>query len=224
MGVSGIGRRAWLDLGGRADLLDLVEDPDPPLGLSSALDVPGLLADSVAIATLTIQQIQVARGQRATLPAVRLAGDRITTSAQSERHLEVDGATPALWAPLSGFWPCRDGWVRTHGNYPHHSDRLRKVLGLPTDASKEQVAAAIAGRDAVDLEDAAAHTGAIVGAVRTPEEWAAHPHALAIADTPLIDVGHRDGARPGAWDDQAGRPLSGVRVLDLTRVIAGPAA
>jgi crotonobetainyl-CoA:carnitine CoA-transferase CaiB-like acyl-CoA transferase len=224
LGVSGIGRSAWLDLGGRAELLELVEDPKPPVGLSARLDVPGLLADSVALATLTLQQIQVARGQRDRLRAVRLAGDRISTSAQSERHLRINGSTPELWAPLSGFWRCRDGWVRTHGNYPHHSDRLRKVLGLSTDASKDQVSDAIAGRDAVDLESAAADTGAVVAAVRTPQEWAAHPHALAVTDTPLIGIGHREGAEPGVWSSAAAHPLSGIRVLDLTRVIAGPAA
>lgn len=224
MGISAVGRRAWLDLGGQPELLGLVEDPRPPVGLSSRLDVSGLLADSVALATLTLQQVQVARGQRDALPAVRLAGDRITTSAQSERHLRIGGSAPELWAPLSGFWRSRDGWVRTHGNYPHHSDRLRTVLGLRSDASKEQVSAAIAGRDAVELETAAAEVGAVVGAVRTPAAWAAHAHALAIAETPLIRVEHRDGAGARPWGGGAGRPLAGVRVLDLTRVIAGPAA
>src|SRR3954454_3042690 len=152
LAIMEIGRRAWRDLGGKPELLELVEAPQPPVVLPSRLEVAGLLADSVGLATLSLQQIQVTRSQLDALPPVRLSGDRITTSAQSERHLKIDGSTPALWAPLSGFWRCRDGWVRTHGNYPHHSDRLRRLLGLSPGASKADVSAAIAGRDAVDLE------------------------------------------------------------------------
>jgi crotonobetainyl-CoA:carnitine CoA-transferase CaiB-like acyl-CoA transferase len=224
VGVSGIGRRAWRDLGGRSDALDLVEDPTPPVGLSSALDVSGLLADSVALATLAIQQVQVSRGQRATLPRVRIAGDRIATSAQSERHLRIDGAAVGIWAPMSGFWRSSDGWVRTHGNYPHHADRLARVLGVSSGASKTEVAAAVAARRSVELEDAAAEAGAIVGAVRSREEWAAHPHAASVARSPLITVRDHGGAAPRRWANGGTRPLDGVRVLDLTRVIAGPAA
>jgi crotonobetainyl-CoA:carnitine CoA-transferase CaiB-like acyl-CoA transferase len=224
LGVTAIGREAWDDLGGRADLLDLVEDPVPPVGLPSRLDVSGLLADSVALATLSIQRAQVSRGHLDRLPRVHLAGGRIATSARSERHLRVNGSTVEGWAPLSGFWRASDGWVRTHGNYPHHADRLAHLLGLTADASKEDVAAAIATRGSFELEDAAAEAGAIVGAVRTPDEWAAHPQAGVIADSPLIAVRRHDGAGPRPWNDGAARPLDGVRVLDLTRVIAGPVA
>ena len=90
--------------------------------------------------------------------------------------------------PLSGFWRTGDGWVRTHGNYPHHADRLTELLGLHPSSSKEEVSAAIATRGALELEDAAAEAGAIVGAVRTPEEWAAHPHAAAVDSSPLVAV------------------------------------
>jgi len=222
--VTGIGRSAWRDLDGRAELLDLVEDAAPPVGLDSKLDVSGLLADSVALATLTIQQIQVARGLVSALPEVRLDGDRIATSAQSERHLRIDGRAPTLWSPLSGFWRTGDGWVRTHGNYPHHADRLTHLLGLEPGSSKEAVAAAIGSRGASELEDAAADAGPIVGAVRTPEEWAAHPHAAVVATARLIAVRRLGDAAPRRWPAGPERPLGGVRVLDLTRVIAGPTA
>jgi crotonobetainyl-CoA:carnitine CoA-transferase CaiB-like acyl-CoA transferase len=222
--ANGIGGRFLRDLGGQPELLDLVEEPKPPIGLPSRLDAAGLLADSVALTTLALQQVQVARGQLEALPAVRLAGDRITTSAQSERHLRIDGVAPTMWSALSGFWRTSDGWVRAHGNYPHHAERLTRLLGLHPASSKEKVSAAMATRGALELEDAAAAAGAIVGAVRTPEEWAAHPHAAAVEGSPLVTVRHHAGAPPGSWTVETGRPLAGVRVLDLTRVIAGPTA
>lgn len=224
MGLSDLGRRAWADLGGDPADLGLVEDPEPPLGLPARLDVAGLLSDSVGLATLALQQVQAARGQEPAGLPVRVAGDRVTTSAQSERHLLIDGVAPQVWAPLSGFWPTRDGWVRTHGNYPHHARRLAGLLGVPADAERSAVASAISAWDARALEDAAAGAGAVVGAVRRPEEWAAHAHAATTADAPLVDLAHDAGAPPRGWTADAGAPLAGVRVLDLTRVIAGPVA
>jgi hypothetical protein len=116
-GVTPIGRRAWADLDGDPTLLELVRPATPPIELTASVDVSGLLGDSVALATLGLQELHGARSGEGDLPAVRLAGDRIRTSAQSERHLTIDGERPSVWAPLSGFWRTADGWVRTHGNY-----------------------------------------------------------------------------------------------------------
>lgn len=225
MTVTSIGQRAWNDLGGDERALDLVDDASPPIGLPSRLRVGDLLGDAVALASLAIQHVQVDRGQRRALSAVRPDGQRITTSAQSERHFLLDGLAPAVWAPLSGFWRTADGWVRTHGNYPHHARRLAGLLGIAPDAAKDDVAAAIRPRSAVALETEAAEAGAIVGAVRSAEAWAAHPEAAAVAAAPLVDVPPEPGAgRLSAWSTDGRAPLDGIRVLDLTRVLAGPVA
>jgi crotonobetainyl-CoA:carnitine CoA-transferase CaiB-like acyl-CoA transferase len=222
MAVTDVGRRAWADLGGDPQALGLIDDPSPGLVLPARLDVNGLLADSVGLATLAIQEVQHLRGQSRGRQRVRIAGDRVTTSAQSERHLRVDGAAPTFWGSLSGFWRTSDGWVRTHGNYPHHAHRLASLLGISADSPGPVVAEAIAAWPAVSLESAAAEVGAIVGAVRGPEEWAAHPQAVALASAPLLDVRHEETARTRPWSGGSSTPLDGVRVLDLTRVIAGP--
>jgi crotonobetainyl-CoA:carnitine CoA-transferase CaiB-like acyl-CoA transferase len=92
------------------------------------------------------------------------------------------------------------------------------------DAPKDTIAAAIAKRSAVALEEAAAEVGAIVGAVRRSEEWERHPQAAAVGAMPLIAVAHAPGAPAAPWTPGGTTPLAGVRVLDLTRVLAGPVA
>lgn len=226
-GMSGIGRfgaRAWDDLAGDPAELELVDATEPPVSLPSRLDVTGMAGDSVALAILATHRVIHARGLTSTTPRVRVRGDRLVTSIQSERHARVGGQPLDAWAPLSGFWPARDGWVRTHGNYPHHAERLRAILGLDVGAGKDDVAAAIHGLGAQELEDAAAERGAIAVRVRTPEQWQAHPQARAVETLPLLATHRVDDAPPRPWTASASTPLEGVRVLDLTRVIAGPVA
>ena len=138
---------------------------------------------------------------------------RIAVAYRSDRYLEVGGTPPPVWAPLSGFWASADGWIRTHGNYPHHARALRTALDLDDAAGAEAVARTLE----------TLHTAVAV----RPEDRAVDE---ALRQTPVVDVavteaiGRRRGKdrrllSPGA----AGRaPLDGVRVLDLTRVIAGP--
>lgn len=173
------------------------------------LPVGTLATDSVALASLAIALHGGRTGD------VRVDRERVAASFGSERLLRIRGAAPSAWAPLSGFWRAADGWVRTHANYPHHERALRTLLGLPEDAGTDAAAAAISARSAAELEDVAAEKGAIVGRVRTPEEWLAHPQGHLVAHAPIIERRR--------WGHAAPR-TEGFRVLDLTRVIAGPIA
>ena len=157
------------------------------------------------------------------MPRVHLDGDRIATAFASDRVLLVDGERPDVWAPLSGFRRTRDGWVRTHGNYPHHAAVLRRVLGLAPEADGVTIDAAFASRDGATLaRDVTAAGGMCV--VVAPEDPV---RDAGLSATPLIEVTrHADAAaarRAVAAPDPT-RPLAGIRVLDLTRVIAGPVA
>jgi crotonobetainyl-CoA:carnitine CoA-transferase CaiB-like acyl-CoA transferase len=216
-------RRAWADLAADPALLARVQPPEEPVPLPSSLAVGELAVDSVAVASLALNAVQAQRAGGAVTP-VRVSPARVAASYRSERLFRLDGEPTAAWAPLSGFWATADGWVRTHANYPHHAARLRQLLGLAADADPAAFAAALADRSAVELEAAALQRGAIVAAVRDAATWREHPHARALTDRPLIDSGLVGDAAPRRWPAVPGLPLAGIRVLDLTRVIAGPVA
>ena len=207
--------RVWSELGRPTAELDRLA-PLPDVPLPARLDVSALAAASVAAATLAGWGSQAAPG------SLRLDGARIATAFASERVAEFDGRAPDVWSPLSGFRRARDGWVRTHGNYPHHAAALRRVLGLGADADAAAVDAAVAEWDAAALAEAVTSAGGmcVVVAAEDPAVDAR------LAATPLVEVIRAaDGAGPRrAREPVPGRPLAGIRILDLTRVIAGPVA
>jgi len=140
---------------------------------------------------------------------------------RSERYLRVDGrAPPSAWHPVSGFYRTGDGrWIQLHCNFPHHRDGTLRVLGC--DGTRDAVTARVARWKAAEFEDALAAAGLCAGMVRAPDEWQHHPQAHAVAALPLFEI-VRVGDAPAEAPRRGDRPLSGVRVVDLTRVIAGP--
>ncbi|MFM9925092.1 CoA transferase [Variovorax sp. H27-G14] len=137
----------------------------------------------------------------------------------------LDGRVPDLWDTFSGLYRCADGWVRVHANFAHHRDGALRLLKLdPATATRADAEAAMATWRAKDFEDAAAAQGLVATALRRFDEWDATPQGQAIAAQPLFTIERIGDAPPRALpplhEDQ--RPLTGVRVLDLTRILAGP--
>lgn len=134
---------------------------------------------------------------------------------------------PDVRDAVTGDYPARDGWIRLHANAVHHRRWALAVLGLPEDATHEAVAERIRRESAGDLEDAIVERGGCAAALRPPAAWRDHPQGRAVAAEPLV---HRlpgsTGTSGAGWQDEPvpARPLAGIRVLDLTRVLAGPAA
>jgi crotonobetainyl-CoA:carnitine CoA-transferase CaiB-like acyl-CoA transferase len=145
---------------------------------------------------------------------------------RSERHIRIDGEPPpALWDKIAGTYQTGDGrWVRLHTNFPHHRDGILELLGAAYE--REAVAAALGDWSGQEFEDAAAERGLVATMMRTAEEWRAHPQTQALAQQPLIGIERIGDAPPRPLSapplTAAARPLAGVRVLDLTRIIAGP--
>jgi crotonobetainyl-CoA:carnitine CoA-transferase CaiB-like acyl-CoA transferase len=140
---------------------------------------------------------------------------------RSERYLRVEGKEPEDHHDrIMGLYRCGDGrWVRLHTALPHHRDGLLKLLGCEHD--KAAVQRALERWRAEGLETAAAEAGLVVTACRSFAEWDAHPQGRAIAGLPLLSI-EKIGDAPAAKLPSAARPLAGVKVLDLTRIIAGP--
>ncbi|MER5880782.1 CoA transferase [Streptomyces sp. NPDC001910] len=218
----------WRELGGDPTLLAGVSTVVRPGALEARLPVRELARACVGGCALAAAELTAERTGRARVPHVTVDDGAVATAFVSERHLRVDGRAPVSFAPLSRFWRTEDGWVRTHANYPHHRTRLTAALGLADDATPEDVAAVLAERPAREVEETVYAAGGLAVALRTPAEWAAHAQGRAVAARPLIERGLLDSAPPRALAPPGGAgpllPAAGVRVLDLTRVIAGPVA
>lgn len=190
--------------------------------LPSSLAIDELLRDSIAAASIAAAMLSEVPPTQ-----VSLSADRVRTAVTSDRHFRQDGRAPSAWAELSGFWKTGDGWLRTHANYSHHRDRLLSALNLAASADREQLAARLLRLSSDEAEQRIADAAGVAVKVRDAEEWRRHPHAAAVDRQPLVTVHRRGDAGPYNADPRRDRPqspLAGVRVLDLTRVIAGPVA
>jgi crotonobetainyl-CoA:carnitine CoA-transferase CaiB-like acyl-CoA transferase len=148
---------------------------------------------------------------------------RATASLRSGHYLKMEQAGVSHDRnPVMGMYPAKDGrWSYIHANFPNHRAAALKVLGVPED--KEAVRQAVAKWDALELEEAIIAAKGAGGMVRSMAEWASHPQAAAIASLPLFEI-VKIGDAPAEKLPDGDRPLSGVRVLDLTRVLAGPSS
>ena len=144
-----------------------------------------------------------------------------TASLRSGHYMKLDGAPVSTERnTVMGVYPAKNGrWSYLHCNFPNHRAAALGVLGVPED--REAVRQAVAKWDALELEEAIIAAKGAGGMVRTMEEWAKHPQAAAIASLPLLEVVKIGESAPEKLPD-GDRPLSGIRVLDLTRVLAGP--
>lgn len=176
-------------------------------GLAGPLPVPGLAVGAVAAQLLAARELAGA-------PSGPLPVDarHVGLAFRSERFARLGGAPVGMgFAPLSRFWRTADGWLRLHGNYPQHRAAAHAVLG-------DDVESAAAQWLAEDLETAVVEAGGAAAAVRTPAQWRAHAQGRAVAALPVATL-RRVADRPPRRVE-----LRGLRVLDLTRVIAGPVA
>ena len=149
--------------------------------------------------------------------AASFDGNRIAVSYRSDRFLTLDGVAPDVWSPFSGFWRTADGWIRTHGNYPHHAAALRAALHLDRSADAHAAGTVLSRRSAAAAVDAITAAGGLAVHV-SPER----PDVdAALRRTPILDI-RRLGDASRSPARTPATPLTGVRVLDLTRVIAGP--
>jgi crotonobetainyl-CoA:carnitine CoA-transferase CaiB-like acyl-CoA transferase len=191
----------------------------PRIWWGGPLDVEGLALGAVGAAAAALNLLTGAPG-RFTTTAALTAG-----AFDSSGHLRINGRKIQGFAPLSGFRRTQDGWIRLHANYPHHEHRLMQALGAGT---VDGLAAALRTMTSLEAEAAIQSQGGVAAAVRSRTEWLESGMGRAAAAGPWIDWDLADGETTGTEGplrlpaENPRHPLKGVRVLDLTRVIAGP--
>ena len=189
--------------------------------LPSVFAVSDLAQASIAVAGSTLASfVALKRGG----PPPGVVVDRDLASAWFSGSIRPLGwdLLPA-WDAVGGDYECRDGWIRLHTNAPRHRAAALAVLDVPEDRSA--VGAAVGTWSAQELETAVVAAGGAAAAMRSIADWREHPQGHAVAGEPLVWTQRTSTARrPNAALESRERPLAGLRVLDLTRVLAGPVA
>ena len=180
-------------------------------------------AAQVSIAAAALAACELAHLRGAARQQVRV--DLLHAALECSSWFSVDGVTTDPWDKFSGLYACGDGWVRVHANFAHHRDGALRLLGLnPATATRADAEHVLLGWCAVDFESAAADAGLVAAALRTFAQWDASAQGQAVAAQPLLRIERIGDAAPLVLPrlEPGARPLSGLRVLDLTRILAGP--
>src|SRR5437870_11244163 len=205
----------WCD-GQAADVVFTGGD-DPVLPTPFRIGAAGAATLAASgLAATELWQARTGRRQRVTVDLRQAAA-----ALRSSHYIRLAGTgVSSARNTIMGFYPTRDGrWSYLHCNFPNHRAAALGVLGVTED--RDAVARAVATWNALELEEAIIAAKGAGGMVRTMDEWAKHPQAAAIASLPLMEIVKIGESSPEKLPD-GDRPLSGIRVLDLTRVLAGP--
>src|SRR5579862_5955440 len=211
----------WTLAGGESSGLDAVKLTGDEPQLPSSFRLAAAAQASIAAAGLAAAQIWKMRSGQSQNVAVDMR--HAVVECRSERYLRVDGnPPPPAWDAIAGVYKTRgQRFVRLHTNFPHHRDAVCRVLNCK--AERDAVQAALMNWDAEAFETAAYQAGGVVSMMRSYDEWSVTPQAEALAALPVITFEKIGEAAPKPWP-AGDRPLAGLRVLDLSRVIAGPVA
>ncbi len=194
--------------------------------LPSWYKVTDLAAESIAIAGLMLKQ-RIGRTDK----SVRV--DRRLASLWFDNSIRPLGwELPPAWDSIAGNYKAKDGWVRLHTNAALHKQAALTILGCDDD--RKVVADTVKNWSSVELAEAVIKEGGCATTMYSGKEWLQHPQGKAVAAEPLIHwdlIGAPAQALGGSSfqtdtfvDVNPERPLQGVKVLDLTRILAGPIA
>lgn len=211
----------WTLGGGEPSALDAATLTGREPILPSSFRVGAASQVTIAAAGLAAAEIWKARSGEAQGISVDMM--HAAVECRSERYLRVDDKPPPpAWDAIAGVYKTGDGrFVRLHTNFPHHRDNVCKVLACKPE--RDDVQRALMQWKAEAFETDAYAGGCVVSMMRSHDEWLATSQAQALEPLPLIQIEKIGEAAPRPWP-AGDRPLAGLRVLDLSRVIAGPVA
>ena len=196
-----------------------------------ALNTPFRAAEAAAASLIGCASIarEIARARGRTTATIELASRHAEASLLSFLYLKFadpDRAPAARIEPegrtaAAGFFRTADDrWIYLHPGFPHNTKGLLDLLGTADD--RDAVTGRIATRTAQDLEDSIADAGLCGAAVRAPDEWDRSVAGQLLRARPMVDVVQLGDSPPQPFPRDTGNPLTGIRVLDLTRILAGP--
>lgn len=212
----------WESLKLPATTLSHIQLTGPEHPLPSSFQVGPAAQASIAAAAAAAVEIYQARSGAVQTATV----DSINSALECTAVFRINGRTPDQWAPLSGIYRTADGYIRIHANFDHHRDAALASLNLPTgnDTSREQVVERVLTLDSEAIDSLIIDAGGVSSVLRSFDEWDRHPQALALASLPLIEITKVGEANPRPMPrvNKHTAPLDGVRVVDMTRILAGP--
>lgn len=187
----------------------------------SCFSVTNLASHSIGAVGDAIAHLLIDLGLSPSLPRVQV-DQRIASLWFAQSIHPIGWDMPPSWDAIAGDYQTQDGWIKLHTNLPHHRAAALSVLNV--EADRELVREVVQAWDTQELESQIVAAGGVAAALRSRAEWCAHPQGQAIASEPLIEWGEPRQARTRSWSATQQQPLTGLRVLDLTRVLAGPVA
>lgn len=225
MNPSDVLRELWRLGGLPVEALDSVHLVGADPVFPSSFAVGTAAQTTVAAAALAASELGRLRG----LAMPQLNVDMTHAAVEATGWFSIDGIAPDLWDTFSGLYRCADGYVRIHANFAHHREGALRLLGLdPSISKRDDVERALRTWGALDFEEAAAEKGLVVTALRSFDEWDSTLQGQALKTQPLFTIERIGNAEPfqlpplASTRDGDVRPLAGIRVLDLTRILAGP--
>ncbi|KAF2270165.1 CoA-transferase family III [Lojkania enalia] len=193
--------------------------------LPSSFKVDHLAQSTIAASALAAALFWATR-HGIPVPQVTVPMEHACVEFKSERLYILNGkAAPSSWGTIGGLHKTLDGHVRIHDVFPSHRRNALAILGLPEHATREEVVGSLLGWKSVDLETEANMKGAVIVALRSFKEWDPLPQAKAVADFPIL-LNRIGSAIPyiPSWAGKVDKCLRGIRVIEMSRVIAAPVA
>ncbi|MBH68065.1 MAG: carnitine dehydratase [Rhodospirillaceae bacterium] len=210
----------WQMAGSDAEALTNITITGKDPVLSSIFRLGTVAAATIGASSLAAAELWYARTGRRQRVSINLQDAAVAFCSEKYTRI-IDKPRETFWAPASGYYRTRDNrWIQLHCQFPHLRDGVLKVLGCSNNPT--EVRQAVADWDGLELETRCREDLLCVALIRSPEEWSSHPQAQALSKLPLIEVSKIGDAPPTPLPAFGDSPLTGVKVLDLTKVIAGP--
>ncbi|MEO1292776.1 MAG: CoA transferase [Pseudomonadota bacterium] len=196
-------------------------EPAPPL-LPTPHQIQPLA--TAAFAALGEAAARLAEHRGAGAPDVSVSARAAELGMMACDLLQIDGQPVSGWDPVTGAYETAVGWVYVHANFPHHRDGFLSLVGAPPE--KAAIQTALRARSAAEWENEAQRHGLLIIRVRSRDDWRRDADTVASEALPVLRVEPAATGAPGPLPvgATAAKPLAGLRVLDLSRVIAGPMA